>query len=147
MRPAIRHDLALLIGRVALGVIFVAHGWQKLNDWGISTVQANFAQMDVPLPDLAAYFATFVELGGGIALIVGAATPIVGALLAANMAGAFFVVHVSNGLFVGNGGYELVLALGAGALAIALLGAGRFSVDSLATAAYAKKREPATVAA
>jgi putative oxidoreductase len=50
-------------------------------------------------------------------------------LLAVDMLGALFLVHASAGIFVAAGGYELVLILAAAALAVALVGAGRVSVD------------------
>ncbi|RKS79552.1 putative oxidoreductase [Actinomadura pelletieri DSM 43383] len=124
-------DIGLLIGRVALGVVFVAHGWQKLNDMGHANVTKFFESVDVPLASLSAYYSTWVELIGGFALIVGVVTPIVGLLLAIDMAGAFLFVHKGNGMFVTENGYELVLALGATAILLALAGAGRFSVDGL----------------
>ncbi|RFS86735.1 DoxX family protein [Actinomadura spongiicola] len=124
-------DIGLLIGRLAVGVVFVAHGWQKLNDMGHGNVTKFFESVDVPMASLSAYYATWVELAGGIALIVGVVTPIVGLLLAIDMAGAFLFVHKGNGMFVADNGYELVLALGGTAILLALAGAGRFSVDGL----------------
>lgn len=124
-------DVSLLIARIGLGVIFIAHGWQKFSTWGIDGTQAAFAGMDVPLADVSAIAAATIELVGGIALLIGFATRIAGVLLFLNMLGAFFIVHVGNGIFVGDGGYELVLALGVGSLLIAGVGAGRFSVDAL----------------
>lgn len=85
--------------------------------------------MGVPLPELAAPFATFVELIGGALLILGAFTPIVGALIAVNLLGALVIVHLVPVPFVDQGGWELVAALSAGALLIAAMGPGRFSVD------------------
>ncbi|CAM2782741.1 Integral membrane protein [Prescottella defluvii] len=124
-------DASLLIARIGLGVIFIAHGWQKFSTWGIDGTQAAFAGMDVPLADVSAIVAATIELVGGIALLIGFATRIAGVLLFLNMLGAFFIVHVGNGIFVGDGGYELVLALGVGALLIAGVGAGRLSVDAV----------------
>lgn len=123
-------DATLLIARIALGVIFIAHGWQKFFDWGIDGTQAAFTGMGIPLADVSAVVAATIELVGGIALLIGVATRIAGVLLFLNMLGAFFFVHVGNGLFAGEGGYELVLALGVGALLIAGVGAGRVSVDA-----------------
>ncbi|MGC5022467.1 hypothetical protein [Micromonospora sp. DT47] len=54
-----------------------------------------------------------------------------GLLLALDMLGAFLIVHVGNGVFVSASGFELVLALGAAALVLAAVGAGRFSLDRL----------------
>jgi putative oxidoreductase len=68
-------------------------------------------------------------LVGGAALVLGVATPIAGVLLAVDMLGAFLLVHVSKGVFVDGGGFELVAALGAAALVLAATGAGRLSVD------------------
>lgn len=124
-------DASLLVARIGIGVIFIAHGWQKFSTWGIDGTQAAFAGMDVPLADVSAIAAATIELVGGIALLVGFATRIAGVLLFLNMLGAFLIVHVGNGIFVGDGGYELVLALGVASLLIAGVGAGRFSVDAV----------------
>src|SRR5699024_9224554 len=70
-----------------------------------------------------------VELAAGVALIAGILTPLAGILLGVDMVGAFYFVHATNGPFVAENGWELVVALGVGALLIAAVGAGRFSVD------------------
>lgn len=124
-------DATLLIARIGIGVIFIAHGWQKFFTWGIDGTQAAFAGMDVPFADVSAIVAATIELVGGILLLVGFATRVAGVLLFLNMLGAFFIVHVGNGIFVADGGYELVLALGVGSLLIAGVGAGRVSIDAL----------------
>lgn len=124
-------DLALLFSRLALGVILLAHGWQKFNEWTLAGTSAAFAEMGVPAPTAAATFSTAVEILGGAALILGLFTPVVAALNTLNLLGALALVHAGNGVFVGNNGYELVLALAAGLLVIAPLGAGKFSVDGL----------------
>ncbi|MBB3035935.1 DoxX family protein [Hoyosella altamirensis] len=124
-------DIALLIARVGIGIIFVAHGWQKLNDQGIEGVQAFFTSINAPLPEISAYVVTYLELVGGALLIIGALTPLVGFLLFCDMVGAFVLVHAEHGVFVNDGGYELVLALGVGSLLIAACGAGRLSVDRM----------------
>jgi putative oxidoreductase len=120
-------DVTALIARIGVGVVFVAHGWQKISEWGLAGTAASFEKMGVPMPTLSAWFAALVEFGGGLALIAGVALPIVGALLAANMAGALFIVHLPNGL-TGEGGYELVLALGLAALALGFNG-GAYALD------------------
>jgi putative oxidoreductase len=124
-------SLALLIARVGLGIVFVAHGWQKFDDMGLAGTQASFAKMGAPAPELTAYYSTFVELIGGAALLIGAFTAVAGVLLVLDMLGAFLVVHVDKGVFVAGGGYELVVALGVGALLLAVFGAGRYSVDGM----------------
>ncbi|MDP9998647.1 MULTISPECIES: DoxX family protein [Pseudarthrobacter] len=120
---------ALTILRVALGFLFAAHGFQKFNEWTIAGTQAAFTQMGVPAANLTAPLVAGLELVGGIALILGVLTRVVAALLAVNMIGALFLVHAAAGVFADKGGYELVLLLGAAALALALTGAGRVSVD------------------
>lgn len=131
MKSSAFRDLALLIARIGIGIIFVAHGWQKFFTNGIGATQKAFDGMGVPLPDVSAIVSATIELVGGFALIAGLATPIVGILLFLNMLGAFLIVHVDKGIFVSEGGYELVLALGVASLLIAATGAGRFSVDAL----------------
>ncbi|MEU6152298.1 DoxX family protein [Actinosynnema sp. NPDC047251] len=129
-------DVAALIGRIGVGVVFIAHGWQKITEWGLDGTAQAFEGMGVPLPTLSAWFAALVELGGGALLIAGAALPVVGILLAIDMAGALLIVHLPNGL-LGQGGYELVLALGVAALALGFNG-GSLTVDRLI-----RRRQPA----
>ena len=131
--PAPARDLAVLVTRVAVGLVFFAHGWQKLFTNGIDGTAAFFAQVGVPAAPAAAWLAAVVELAGGAALILGLAVPVAGLLLVVDMIGAFAFVHAGAGLFVEQGGYELVLTLGAAALLLAVIGAGRFSLDHLLT--------------
>lgn len=139
-------DVALLISRVALGVILLAHGWQKLNEYTLAGTAASFAEMGIPAPTAAAAFATTVELVGGAALILGLLAPVVALLNIVNLLGALVLVHAGNGVFVGDGGYELVLALAAGLLVVAALGAGRFSVDSLVGRRFTARRTASVTA-
>lgn len=122
-------DLALLLSRAALGVILVAHGWQKLTEWTVGGTADSFASMGIFAPTAAAYFVTDVEVVAGIALIIGLLTPIAAALNAVNMLGAILLVHAQNGLWVDAGGIELVLAIFAGLAILAVFGAGRLSID------------------
>src|SRR5215211_2824663 len=101
-------SFALLIARIGLGIVFVAHGWQKFDEMGLAGTQASFAKMGAPAPELTAYYSTFVELIGGAALLIGAFTAVAGVLLALDMLGAFLIVHIDKGVFVAGGGYELV---------------------------------------
>lgn len=120
---------ALAVLRVALGFVSAAHGWQKFNEYTLAGTQAAFAQMGVPAANIAAPVIATVETAGGIALILGLVTRLAAAALAATMLGAFLLVHAAAGIFVEKGGFELVLILGAAAVALAVAGAGRFSVD------------------
>ena len=120
---------ARTILRIITGFLFAAHGWQKFNELTIAGTQAAFAQMGVPAANLVAPVVATLELVGGIALILGVLTRMFAALLAVNMLGALFLVHAPAGIFAATGGYELVLILAAAALAVALVGAGKVSVD------------------
>ena len=128
-RSGIAPDLGLLVARIVLGAIFAAHGYQKLVTFGLAGVTESFRGMGVPAPEIAAPVVAVVELVGGIALIIGAFTAIAGLLLAIDMLVAALLAHVPQGLFIDAGGWELVGALGAGALTLAAVGAGRFSLD------------------
>lgn len=120
---------ARTILRVVTGFLFAAHGWQKFNEFTIAGTQAAFAQMGVPAANLVAPVIATLELVGGIALILGVLTRAFAALLAVDMLGALFLVHAPAGIFAATGGYELVLILAAAALVVALVGAGKVSVD------------------
>jgi putative oxidoreductase len=124
-------DLALLVARVALGVILVAHGWQKFDEWTVAGTASSFGDMGIPVPTLSATFVTAVEMIGGVALVIGLLTPVVAVLNIVNMLGALVMVHAENGIFVAENGFELVLAIFAGLVTVAILGAGRFSTDGL----------------
>lgn len=128
--PALR-DLALLITRLGLGVILMAHGWQKFNEWTIAGTSQSFEGMGIPAPGVSAPLTAGIELVGGAALILGVLTPLAALLNAVLMLGALFLVHAPAGLFVDQGGYELVLAIFAGLTVLTLMGGGRFSVDGL----------------
>ncbi|AEG44676.1 DoxX family protein [Isoptericola variabilis] len=144
--PAPARDLAVLLARVALGAIFLAHGWQKLVTNGIDGTAAFFEQVGVPAAAAAAWLVALVEVVGGAALVLGVAVPVVGALLVVDMIGAFAFVHAGAGIFVDQGGYELVLALAAGVVLLVAAGAGRWSVDhAIARRRRAVAAEPATV--
>jgi putative oxidoreductase len=131
--PAPTRDLAVLLARIAVGAVFVAHGGQKLFTNGIEGTAAFFDSVGVPAATAAAWAAAVVELVGGAALVLGLAVPIIGLLLLVDMIGAFAFVHAGAGLFVDQGGYELVLTLGAAVLLLAAFGAGRYSLDHLLT--------------
>lgn len=122
-------DIALLLARVGLGVVLIAHGWQKWDEMGIEGTSGYFDSLGVPLPTAAAYAATGIELIGGGLLVLGLLTPVVGVLVFLNMAGAAWFAHRENGVFVAEGGWELVAVIGLLALVLAAVGAGRASLD------------------
>ncbi|MGY4544293.1 putative oxidoreductase [Arthrobacter sp. UYNi723] len=140
---ATQSNFARTVLRLAVGVVFFAHGWQKIFEYTIPGTQAAFVQMGVPAAQLVAPAIGFLELLGGVAIILGVLVRPVAALLALDMLGALFLVHAPAGIFADKGGYELVLVLAAGAAALAIVGAGRFSIDALV---FGRSQNP-TVAA
>jgi putative oxidoreductase len=129
--PGTAQDVVLLATRVLLGVVLIAHGWQKLDQQGFGATADGFESMGIPAPGAAAAFAIAVELGGGALLVLGFLTRAVGVLLVADMAGAFWFAHREAGLFAQDGGWEYVAVLAAFGLVLAAVGAGRISVDGV----------------
>lgn len=122
-------SFGLLVLRVVVGIVFIAHGSQKIFEYTLPGTIGSFAGMGVPLPEIAAPLVAFLELLGGILLVLGLFTRPVGILLAVDMLVALVLVHLSAGIWVADGGWEFVAVLGAAALAVAFTGAGRFSLD------------------
>ena len=124
-------DLALLLARVLVGVVLVAHGWDKLVDQGVTATAGFFGSLGLPAPEVLAVAVGVLELVGGLMLVLGVATVVVGALVVVDMAGAFWFVHRGRGVFVDGGGWELVGVVAAVSLALLAAGPGRASVDHL----------------
>jgi putative oxidoreductase len=118
--------------RLALGVVFVHSGGGKFRR-GISGTGRWMAGLGVPLPQLSARVVAGTELAGGMMLLAGLGTQWAAAPLAFNMAVATWIERNRIGApFQGSEeaqGYELTIVLGAGALALALLGSGPLSLD------------------
>jgi putative oxidoreductase len=116
--------------RVAVGLIFAAHGAQKLFVMGPDGLAGFFGSLGIPFAALNAYFVIGVELIGGIAMVAGLGTRAVATLFAAIMLAAIATVHGAQGFFLPNG-YEFTLALLAASLTLTLQGAGAFALDDL----------------
>ncbi|MGE5849271.1 MAG: DoxX family protein [Candidatus Methylomirabilota bacterium] len=114
--------------RVVVGIVFLAHGGQKLFVWGFNAGAGFFGQVGIPLPMLAAIVVTLVEFLGGLALLLGLFSRWAAIPLAINMLGAMLTVHLKAGFFLPNG-YEFVLTLLAANVALALLGSGEASLE------------------
>jgi putative oxidoreductase len=128
--PEGTRSYAVLAGRVLLGVVMFAFGWGKWVTNGLSATAAGMGKLGVPFPILSATFAGTVELVGGVLLILGALTAVVGVLMVLDMAGAIVTTHQYVSI-TGTSGMALPGAVLAGALVFAAVGAGRFSVDHL----------------
>lgn len=115
--------------RVVVGLIMAAHGWQKVQDVGGFAV--NLEQMGFPLPTLSAYLAVSGEFLGGLGLLFGLITRLAAFGVFSTMAVAVFWIHLKNGLFAQNGGFEYPLTILVVAMLFMANGAGPFSLDAL----------------
>lgn len=120
--------------RIPVGIIFAAHGAQKLFGWfggyGLEGTGQWMASIGLNPGYLMALLAGSAEFFGGLALLIGLLVRPAGAVLAFAMLIAIFSVHIGNGLFMSNNGYEFALALLAVAVSLMISGAGRASLDA-----------------
>lgn len=125
--------LGLAVLRVVLGVVFVTHGSPKLFQGGVGQTAGFFAQLGIPLPEIAAWVVTLLEFFGGIALIVGLLVTPIALLFCFHMLMGIILVHAPNGWFVigpGQGGVEFNVTLIAGLLTLVLAGPGVAALDT-----------------
>ncbi len=119
--------------RAVAGIIFAAHGAQKLFGWfgvyGLDGTGQWMASVGLEPGWLMAALAGGVEFFAGIALLLGLLVRPAALLLAATMVVAIVVVHLANGFFMATNGYEFALALLAVSVALAVRGAGSYSLD------------------
>jgi putative oxidoreductase len=126
---------AALVLRVPAGLILAAHGAQKLFGWfggyGLEGTGQWLASIGLEPGYLMALLAGSAEFFGGLALVLGLLTRPAAVVSAFTMLVAIFAVHIGNGLFMSNNGYEFALTLFAVTLALAIQGPGRFALDNL----------------
>lgn len=121
-------DWAPLPIRLVMGSAFMAYGYPKITD--IAGTSAGFASMGIPLAAIFGPIVAIVEFIGGICLLLGFITRYWSLLLAIEMTVTTLGVKIPQGAsFIGGGGYDLDLIFLAASLALALLGAGRLSLD------------------
>ena len=117
--------------RIVVGVMFLMHVSVKFK-LGASAVAANiFAKNGIEPALLWTYIVMFLELFGGVCLVVGLFTRFVAAALAIEMLIALLFVHLPKGYAAAAGGYEYVLLIGAVCFVLAIRGGGPYSVDAL----------------
>jgi putative oxidoreductase len=125
--------LARFATRTVLGGLFVGHGTQKLFGWfggpGLDGAAAGFDSLGLRPGRRNAIAAGVSEAGGGAALALGLATPLAGAALIGTMVTAIRTVHLKNGPWNSNGGYEYNLVLIAAVATLVEAGPGLLSVD------------------
>jgi len=126
----IQQQFGIAILRILAGIVFVAHGAQKIFVFGLGGVGGAFAQMGVPMPTVTGPLIGLIELLGGVALIVGLFTRVAAILLACDMLGAIVLVHAAGGFFLPSG-LEFVLMLFAAAITLLFAGPGALSVDGV----------------
>ena len=126
---------AALVLRVPIGLILAAHGAQKLFGWfggyGLEGTGQWMASIGLEPGYLMALLAGGAEFFGGLALVLGLLTRPAAAVSAIAMLVAIFAVHIGNGLFMSNNGYEYALTLFVVSVALAIQGGGRFALDNL----------------
>ena len=153
-------DLGLLVLRLAIGGVVIAHGFIKIG-WPISLGEAHgwtalrgvagwFGGLGFWPPMFWAVVATVAEIAGSIVTILGLGGPIGPGLLFGNLVIVTLVAHVPQGFWAGGGkqlaGVEFPIPLTAGALAIALIGNGSWSLDTLFGLSYPDWLLPAWLA-
>ena len=133
-------DVAPLVLRIMLGIVFLPHGAQKVLGWfggyGLEGT-LNFFTQTIGIPLALAVLVITVEFLGALGLIVGLLTRVIAFGIACDMAGAIYFVHLNNGFFMNwsgkqtGEGFEFHLLAIAIAVALMITGSGKASLDSL----------------
>ena len=127
-------ESGLLILRLALGLLMVAHGSQKLFGWfggpGLAATGGMFEALGFRPGRFLAALASAAEVGGGLLVALGFLGPVGPALILSVMIVAAVSVHWKNGLFAMSNGIDLSLLYGIGAAALAFTGPGLYSIDA-----------------
>ncbi|EKN43817.1 MULTISPECIES: DoxX family protein [Pseudomonas] len=130
-----RAGYGLTILRVIVGIAFIAHGSQKLfgafGGYGLEGTAQYMESLGLTPGYLMALLSGGAEFFGGLGLLVGLLARPAAALVTVLLLVAIFTVHIGNGFFMANNGFEYALALLGGALAVLIEGAGKLSLDRL----------------
>jgi putative oxidoreductase len=123
----------ILLLRVVFGLTLAAHGGQKLFGWfggqGPSGTSAFLRQLGFRAPVAMAALVGTAEMGGGLLLALGLATPLAALVVAVVMLNAIVAVHLKNGFWNVNGGWEMNLFVLTVAIALTATGPLRYSLD------------------
>lgn len=125
-------DLGLLILRIGLATVFLAHGGQKMFGWfggpGLEATIAGMAKGGIPAP--LAFLAAFTEFFGGLAVLGGLLSRLASLGLLITMLVAIFGVHLKGGFFA-PAGFEYAFALATMALTLIVMGPGRIAIADI----------------
>ncbi len=128
------YNLALLLLRISLGIVFIAHGLQKafglFNGPGIDGFTKFLASLGFSPAVLFAYFVAYLELLGGIFILIGLFTRSFSFFLLILMVFATLKVHLAKGFFITAGGFEYNFVLISCFLSLLVAGAGKISLDN-----------------
>lgn len=123
-------DVAPLVLRVVLGIIFAWHGYDKVFVTGLPAISDFLGNLGFPLSQFFAYILAYGELIGGVLLILGLFTHWIAKYDSIVALVALILVHWKNGFSAGNGGYEYILLILAASLSLLITGAGKYSLDA-----------------
>jgi putative oxidoreductase len=130
-----RAGYGLTVLRIVVGIIFAAHGSQKLfgafGGYGLTGTAQYMESIGLAPGYVMATLAGGTEFFAGLALIIGLLVRPAALGLAILSLVAIFTVHISHGLFMANNGYEFALALLGGSIAVLIEGAGKLSADGV----------------
>jgi len=128
-------DAGLLILRLAVAAVFIAHGWGDVVEAGVSTNIANYQEAGIPLAAVSAPFAAYIQLFGGILVAFGILTRAISVGFIIVMLGALVFVHPGEALVMGQdgtgSGFAFIMC--AASITLLLAGPGRFSLDHVLT--------------
>lgn len=131
--PDRKTDIALLVVRAASGLVLAPHGAYKLAD-GAQKLAEGLASKGLPAPTLLAWCATLAELVGAALMVLGLLTRPAAAVVSFTMVFAWASMHLADAVNIGTKGgpsFEYPFLLSMTALAVALAGPGRYSVDAI----------------
>ena len=144
-------EVGLLVLRVAIGLIFLLHGWMNLFGGQESFVREMLSMVGWSIPDAVLWFVTFIESVGGLALVLGLFTQPAALLLCAEMVVAVALFHARQGFFIVAipnvplaYGFEYHVALVGGLVCLILGGPGMWALEARVLKAVdeARPREP-----
>ena len=124
-------DLALLVARIVTGVTLVAHGWHRWQGTGLEKQAQLLTDAGLPAASGLAVAVVIFELIGGILLVFGLATPLIGLGMVVMNVAIILTTKEGAGFYVGTGGWEYNAILAALGLLLLALGSGRAGLDHL----------------